>query len=96
MLLMLLLGWTILLPAFVVAGLYVGSGVLGRRRAAVQVYEDILADGRFSEAPLETEFYTVTPVAITGPAVSAPAARAAHSAKPSSAASERRPVGAGY
>lgn len=33
MLLMLLIGWTILLPAVVVAGLYLGSSVLGRRRA---------------------------------------------------------------
>jgi hypothetical protein len=101
MLLMLLIGWTILLPAIVVGGLYIGSGVLGRRRAAVQVYEDLLADGRFSEAPRETEFYAVTPEPITGtaitrPALSEPSAGASRSAEQSPAAPERRPVSAGY
>jgi hypothetical protein len=101
MLLMLLIGWTILLPAVVVAALYVGSGVLGRRRAEVDVYEDVLADGRFSEAALETEFYAVTPDQITGPAITrpavpGPAAGASRSAEQSPAAPERRPVSAGY
>jgi hypothetical protein len=96
MLLMLLIGWTILLPAVVVGGLYVGSAMLGRRRGAVSVYEGLLPAGRFSEAALEMDFYEMTPVAITGPAVPAVSAAAARSAEPSPAASERRPVSAGY
>jgi hypothetical protein len=87
MLLMLLIGWTILLPAVVVGGLYVGSAMLGR---------GLLPAGRFSEAALEMDFYEMTPVAITGPAVPAVSAAAARSAEPSPAASERRPVSAGY
>ncbi|HLI61665.1 MAG TPA: hypothetical protein VKV21_18565 [Solirubrobacteraceae bacterium] len=44
MLVMLLIGWIVLLPAIVVAGLYIGSSVLSRRRAALQAYEDLFAD----------------------------------------------------
>jgi hypothetical protein len=43
MLLMLLIGWVVLLPAFLVAGLYVTSSVLGRRRG-VRAYDDLLLE----------------------------------------------------
>ncbi len=54
MLLMLLIGWTILLPAIVVAGLYVTSSVLGRRRAARHGYEDLFLERESSEVPFAT------------------------------------------
>ena len=44
MLLMLLIGWTVLLPALIVAGLYVGATILGRRRVALRAYEELFAD----------------------------------------------------
>lgn len=90
MLLMLLIGWIVLLPAIVVAGLYVGSIVLGRRRgAALNVYEDLLADG---EAP-EGDAHEVTPEAITGEAAAGAGRRATSSGAP---ASDVPPVSAGY
>ena len=44
MLLMILIGWVVLLPAIVVAGLYIASSVLGRRRRPLREYDDLLAD----------------------------------------------------
>jgi hypothetical protein len=52
MLVMLLIGWIVLLPALVVAALYIGSSVLGRRRAPLHAYEDLFADDdAFDPAP---------------------------------------------
>jgi hypothetical protein len=90
MLLMLLIGWIVLLPAIVVAGLYVGSSVLGRRRTALGVYEDVFADEQTSE----TDVPAVTPEAITGPLASAPDRRGP--VRSDAPASEVPPVGAGY
>jgi hypothetical protein len=59
MLLILLIGWTILLPALVVAGLYAGSSVLGRRRAALSAYEDL-----FAQDPLDGEDETERVIAV--------------------------------
>lgn len=55
MLWMLLIGWIVLLPAIVVAGLYVSSSVLGRRRAALHAYEDLFAEADALESALEQE-----------------------------------------
>jgi hypothetical protein len=90
MLLMLLIGWIVLLPAIVVVGLYVGSTVLGRRHSALGAYDDLFSD----EQTLETEIPAVTPESITGPLASAPARRTPASSDAS--ASEAPPVGAGY
>jgi hypothetical protein len=90
MLLMLLIGWIVLLPAVVVAGLYVGSTVLGRRRSALGAYEDLFPD----EQALETEIPAVTPEAITRPLSSTPIRRTPDSRD--APASEAPPVGAGY
>jgi hypothetical protein len=49
-LVILLLGWTILLPAIVVAGLYIVSTVLGRRRSALRVYDELLDQDVLGEA----------------------------------------------
>lgn len=89
MLLMLLVGWIVLLPAIVVTGLYAGAIVLGRRRAALNVYEDLFADG---EGP-EGDAPAVTPEAITGEAAACAGRRAASSGAP---ASDVPPVSAGY
>jgi hypothetical protein len=62
MLLILLIGWIVLLPAIVVVGLYVSSSVLGRRGSAPGAYEDLFED----EQVLETEIPAVTPESITG------------------------------
>jgi hypothetical protein len=91
MLLMLLIGWIVLLPAIVVVGLYVGSTVLGRRRSALAIYEDLFSD----EQALETEVPVVTPESIIGPL--APAAARQTPASPEEApAPEAPPVSAGY
>jgi hypothetical protein len=89
MLLMLLIGWIVLLPAVVVAGLYVGSTVLGRRRATLPGYEDLFAE----DQGLDTDLPAVTPEAITGQAASAPGHRAIPADAPATGAP---PVGAGY
>ena len=81
MLLMLLIGWIVLLPAVVVVGLYVSSSVLGRRRPAPGAYEDLFED----EQILEPEFPAVTTESITGPLAS-----------PKAPASAAPPVGARY
>ncbi|HEY3775870.1 MAG TPA: hypothetical protein VGL69_22905 [Solirubrobacteraceae bacterium] len=90
MLIMLLIGWIVLLPAIVVVGLYVSSSVLGRRRAALGVYEDLLVDEQTEEADVAA----VTPEAITGPLASAPARRPPVTSDAS--APKVPPVGAGY
>jgi hypothetical protein len=90
MLIMLLIGWIVLLPAIVVVGLYVSSSVLGRRRSALGVYEDLLADAQAEE----TDVPAVTPEAITGPLACAPARREPVASDAS--ASKVPPVGAGY
>jgi len=96
MLLMLLIGWIVLLPALVVAGLYIGSTVLGRRRAAVNAFEDLFA----AEPCAETdEVPTVTPEAITGPLASAPERRtppAGDAPAGDTPAPDAPRVGAGY
>ena len=93
MLLMLLIGWIVLLPAVVVVGLYVGSTVLGRRRTALGSYEDVFAD----EPENETDAPTVTPEAITGPLVLAPDPPDRRAPASSDApASQAPPVSAGY
>jgi hypothetical protein len=89
MLLMLLIGWIVLLPAIVVAGLYIGSTVLGRRRATLNAYEDLFAD----EPVFETDAPVVTPETITSQAPAAPAAPDHAQAAQTAAAP---PVGAGY
>jgi hypothetical protein len=90
MLLMLLIGWIVLLPAVVVAGLYVGSTVLGRRRSALATYEDLFSD----EQAFEPEIPAVTPESITRPLASTPIRRTPQS--PDAPPSEAPPVGAGY
>jgi hypothetical protein len=91
MLFMLLIGWIVLLPALVVAGLYIGSTVLGRRRAALNVYEDLFAD----ESAVQTEDVpAVTPEAITGPLASSPEHRTP--AATDAPAHDAPRVGAGY
>ncbi len=56
MLLMLLVGWTILLPALVIAGLYLTSSVLTRRRARrstdVLVWPEALVDDPSVDGPV--------------------------------------------
>ena len=81
MLLMLLIGWIVLLPALVVSGLYIGSTVLGRRQSVLSVYEDLFADDTLDTDDIPI----VTPEAITGvrPTSDVPGSPA-------------RPVGAGY
>jgi hypothetical protein len=88
MLLMLLIGWIVLLPAVVVAGLYVGSTVLGRRRAVLGSYEDLFADAHDSSV----EVPEVTPEAITG----AMSAASGVSRRVSADVPAAPPVGAGY
>jgi hypothetical protein len=86
MLLMLLIGWIVLLPAIVVAGLYIGSSLLGRRRATLNAYEDLFAD----EPVFEADAPVVTPETITSQAPSAPDRDHAQ------ASAAAPPVGAGY
>lgn len=99
MLLMLLIGWTILLPAVVVAGLYVASTVLGRRRAALEApYAHVLAD----ERPLADEGPSVPALepqprrASSSPTGGVPSAAARRLVPVDRATSERPPVGAGH
>ena len=92
MLLMLLIGWVVLLPAVVVAGLYVWSSVLGRRRAAAPAYGDLLSGGQPEDVTAELHAW-----ASPAPPQSDDASTAACATdQPQGSASEARPVGAGY
>jgi hypothetical protein len=44
MLLLLLIGWVVLLPALIVGGLYLASSLLGRRRELSGTYDDLFSD----------------------------------------------------
>ena len=66
MLLMLLIGWIVVLPALVVAGLYVGSRVLGRRRAAMNGFEELFSQEPGLDAALHHQYPPVTPSMIIG------------------------------
>jgi hypothetical protein len=95
MLLMLLIGWTILLPAIVVSGLYVASNVLGRRRRAALMSTIGLDAAAAIHEP--AQYVTAKPVLVSPVVVrtAEPGARPIESPRPSEPVAGP-PVGATY